>query len=412
MTAPASSRVSSPPSGHPALGRLVSTPPEIFAGRYWGREPLLSRAAGLPRDFADLFSAVAVDELVSARGLRTPFLRVAKAGTTLPERTFTRGAGVGATISDQVSDDALFAQFRAGATLVLQGLHRVWAPVLRLSQELAAELGHPTQVNAYVTPPESTGFSDHYDVHDVFVLQVEGEKQWRVRPPVHPLPLRNQPWTDRRAAVQEAAEGAPLLETTLRPGDCLYLPRGYLHSATALGGVSIHLTVGVHPWTRHTVGQHVLRLALARAAQDPQVRCSLPLATDAVDPRAHPAEVDLVRAALHKAIDDLDVAELASALAATARGAQPAAPLRPLAQRAAVERLGPQDELRPRDHLAARWEGSDGVAVLTTRAGRLSVEPAEQALVEQFLASRRTSAADLGLALARRLMEQGIAVPV
>ena len=57
----------------------------------------------------------------------------------------------------------------------------------------------PRQVNAYVTPAQNTGFSDHYDVHDVFVLQVAGEKRWRIREPVHPSPLRDQPWTDRRS---------------------------------------------------------------------------------------------------------------------------------------------------------------------------------------------------------------------
>ena len=92
----------------------------------------------------------------------------------------------------------MLRHFADGATLVLQGLHRTWEPLLDFSQQLAADLGHPNQVNAYVTPPQSTGFSDHYDVHDVFVLQVEGEKRWRIRPPVHVAPLRDQPWTDHR----------------------------------------------------------------------------------------------------------------------------------------------------------------------------------------------------------------------
>ena len=102
--------------------------------------------------------------------------------------------------------------------------------------QLAADLGHPVQVNAYVTPPQSRGFDAHYDVHDVFVVQVDGEKRWRVHQPVHDSPLRDQPWTDHRAAVEAAAQAPPLVDTVLRPGDCLYLPRGYLHAATALGG--------------------------------------------------------------------------------------------------------------------------------------------------------------------------------
>ena len=101
-------------------------------------------------------------------------------------------------MADQASDDKLLRLFADGATIVLQGLHRTWEPVLDFTQDLAADLGHPVQVNAYVTPAQNTGFSDHYDVHDVFVLQVAGEKRWRIREPVHPSPLRDQPWTDRK----------------------------------------------------------------------------------------------------------------------------------------------------------------------------------------------------------------------
>ena len=58
--------------------------------------------------------------------------------------------------------------------------------------------------------------------------------------------IRDRPWEDRKAAVAEAAGASPLLEPELRPGDLLYLPRGYLHSAMACSEVSIHLTIGIH----------------------------------------------------------------------------------------------------------------------------------------------------------------------
>lgn len=105
------------------LSRLISVPKATFAEDYWGRRALLSTAADLPLAFDDLLGAAAVDELVSERGLRTPFLRVAKAGSTLGDRAFTAGGGVGATITDQVSDDKLVELFANGSTLVLQALH-------------------------------------------------------------------------------------------------------------------------------------------------------------------------------------------------------------------------------------------------------------------------------------------------
>ena len=88
-------------------------------------------------------------------------------------------------------------------------------------------------MNAYVTPPSSQGFAPHYDTHDVFVLQISGEKHWLIHAPVHPDPLSTQPWTEHRAAVARAATASPSSTRCCAPGDALYLPRGWIHSATA-----------------------------------------------------------------------------------------------------------------------------------------------------------------------------------
>lgn len=396
--------------GHSALRRVVGSDLPGFAAGCWGRRPLFSPAARLPLPFEDLFSPDAVDELVSRRGLRTPFLRVAKDGSTLGDGAFTSGGGIGALVADQLSDDKLLRLFADGATLVLQGLHRTWLPVTEFSQQLAADLGHPVQVNAYVTPPQSTGFSDHYDVHDVFVLQVAGEKQWRVRGPVLESPLRGQPWTARRDAIEAAAAREPLLELTMRPGDCLYLPRGYLHSATALGGVSVHLTVGVHTWTRYTVAEELAAAALAGLTTDPAVRASLPLGTDLCAADEVP-DMDLVRAALHRAVDEVATGTLGAALAARARGAQRAAPLGPVRQLRAADELGGRSALRLRAHLAARLTEHEGYAVLDSRAGPLRLGAEEVTAVRRLLADGRAEVADLGPPLSRRLLLGGIVVP-
>ena len=272
----------------PALSRCVAGDLDVFADDAWGRRAVLSRAADLAggpagaAGFDDLFSLAAVDELLSRRGLRTPFVRIARQGRVVDSAEFTGGGGVGAEIGDQIRDDRVGALFAEGHTVVLQGLHRTWAPVADLATALNDDLGHPVQVNAYVTPPSSQGFSAHYDVHDVFVLQVAGTKRWHVHAPVHPDPLRDQPWNDHAGAVRARADEEPLLDEVLHPGDALYLPRGYLHSATALGGVSAHLTVGVHVVTRHAV----LEALLAACADDPALRASLPLGVDVADPAA------------------------------------------------------------------------------------------------------------------------------
>ena len=398
-------------AGPLALSRLIAVGGEDFAEQYWARQALLTPAQELPRDFADLLDEAAVDELIARRGLRTPFLRVAKNGSTLGNRAFTAAGGVGATIDDQVSDDKLVRLFADGSTMVLQALHRVWPPIIDFCQQLAGELGHPVQANAYITPPQSQGFSHHYDVHDVFVLQVAGTKEWSIHAPVLPAPLRDQPWTDRRAAVDARAAEPPLIRTVLRPGDCLYLPRGFLHAARALGGVSSHVTIGVHSWTRHALAERLLQHALQDAAVDQSVRASLPVGVALDEPDGWKADLDLVRDHLVHALQNVDGADLVPDLLASARSGQRAAPVGPLAQLRAAETIGPDDAVRLRDHLLATLElGADGGWLLRSRTGDLAITGEEEPAVRDLLVDGRATTHVLGVELARRLIVAGVAV--
>ncbi|MFM6849050.1 MAG: cupin domain-containing protein [Terrabacter sp.] len=411
MTAATTSRVPAEHGGHPALRRLVPVDPQTFAREHWSRRPLVTQAAELPGALTDLFDPDAVDELVSRRGLRAPFLRVARDGRTLGDREFTQDGGVGATVADQVSDDKLLRLFGQGSTIVLQGLHRTWGPLIDFTQQLAEELGHPVQANAYVTPSQNTGFSDHYDVHDVFVLQMAGEKRWRLRAPVHASPLRDEPWTDHRAAVEEAGRAEPELEFTLRPGDVLYLPRGWIHSATALGGVSTHLTLGVHVWTRRHLADELVRLALESASRDERVRASLDLTPSGFDRDLLGADIDLVRESLVRELMSIDSGAVVDALEARVRGAQRPAPIRPLAQVAAAESLTPETGLRLRPHVDARLvPDPHGSVTLHSRLGERAVAPHDVGTFVALVGGGVLRADMVGLELARQLMRSGLLV--
>ncbi|MFF9149090.1 cupin domain-containing protein [Streptomyces sp. NPDC014861] len=376
--------------------RLIGLRREEFAARVWGRTPLLTRGTG---DFSDLFSAPAVDELVSRRGLRTPFLRVAKDGATAPESSYTSPGGVGASVADQVDDTALWRSFAGGSTLVLQALQRTWQPVTDFAARLGTELGHPVQANAYVTPPQNRGFDAHYDVHDVFVLQITGTKRWIVHEPVHPAPLRDQPWTARRAAVAEAARGEAYLDTVLGPGDVLYLPRGWLHAAEALGTVSIHLTLGVHTWTRHALARQLADAALALLREDVEMRGSLPLGVEGPGD-----DVDLVRRRLVAALAEADPTPL---FHRARRGQARPAPRGPLAQLAALDSLAPDSPVRLREALEARLVGRR----LSTRVGWLDLSEAELPPTLRILTGGTHTAGDLGLPFVERLLRAGVLVP-
>ena len=393
------------------LPRLIAVDRNQFASQYWGQQPLLSPADDLPASgFTELLDAQAIDELVSKRGLRTPFLRVAKNGATLADRTFTAPGGVGAGIADQVSDDKLVRLFADGSTLVLQALHRVWPPILEFCQRLAAELGHPVQANAYVTPPQNQGFSAHYDVHDVFVLQIEGEKRWRIHRPIFESPLRDQPWADSKAHVEKRAQEPPLIEALLRPGDCLYLPRGYLHAATALGGVSTHLTLGVHVWTRYALAEQLMHQALQALANNPAVRGSLTLGIDVADPTELRQDVELVTAALADAVKHADIDQMSEALLRNARSNQRAEPVGPLKQLRDADVITADTQIVLRRHLIASLDHTGADIVLRSRAGDLTVAESDVAPLKTLLTAGVARAGDLSLDLARRLLLAGVVI--
>ncbi|HEX8518556.1 MAG TPA: cupin domain-containing protein [Pseudonocardia sp.] len=418
-----------PAAGRPAAGAPASSAlarcvadPDAFGAEHWGRAPLLTRAADRgagPDAFRDVLDLDGVDELLSRRGLRTPFIRMAKAGQVLDSSAFTAPGGVGAEIGDQVRDDKVAALFADGATVVLQALHRTWPSVIDLCTRLGAELGHPVQANAYVTPPSSRGFSAHYDVHDVFVMQLAGRKHWTIHAPVLPDPLRTQPWGQRGAAVAAAARDTePAIDTVLEPGDVLYLPRGWLHAATALGGVSAHLTVGVHVVTRFALVEALTALV----ADDPELRATLPLGLDVADPEALAPHVDAVRTAFAAALARVP----ADAVARRVRrqvwtGARPE-PVGVLAVTAFAAGLAAGDAVRLRGGLRHRLrrtgDATGGRVVLELPDREVGfparTEPALRALLggdAVAVGSLPGMEDDDQVVLVRRLLREGVLVP-
>lgn len=154
-----------------------------------------------------------------------------------------------------------------GYTIVVNGLERYSRAIASLSHSIEVELNFPTRVNAYVTPPQSTGFVPHYDPHDVLVLQIEGSKTWHVSDtapvPPHEIQRRKGVGTDGLTSSTDMC---------MRPGDVLYLPRGQVHSAETHSEPSVHLTIGLHAPTILTLITHAL---YALSLRDPRVHARL-----------------------------------------------------------------------------------------------------------------------------------------
>jgi lysine-specific demethylase/histidyl-hydroxylase NO66 len=257
------------PAGRPsALERCVAPLGATrFQEEYFELRPLALDRGGAAR-FDDLLSQDDVERVVCSSGLRHPAFRLVKAGEKIALSEYTSDVPWRPTAFTEMADPGRIAALVAeGATIVVQGLHHWWEPVAAFCRDLEAELGHPAQANAYYTPRDSQGLPVHHDTHDVFVLQIAGEKRWLVYEPVLELPLR-----DQRYSAEMGEPGEPVQDVVLRPGDTLYLPRGWLHEAVTSATDSLHLTVGLNVYT----WADALRAALADAEADVAVRRSVP----------------------------------------------------------------------------------------------------------------------------------------
>jgi len=222
---------------------LLSGDAHTFVDKVWATTSHVHRAD--PADLQALLGVDDVDHLLTSTALRTPALRVAHDGQVVPSSRYTRSATVaGVALTGLVDARKVFDLVDGGATVVLQGLHRYWPPLIALVGDLELALGHPGQANAYLTPPGSQGFALHSDTHDVFVLQTHGRKLWE---------------------IHDQDGGHDVL---LEPGACMYLPTGTPHAARTQETTSLHVTLGVNQITWRDLVARVTTQALAQHSLD------------------------------------------------------------------------------------------------------------------------------------------------
>jgi hypothetical protein len=164
---------------------------------------------------------------------------------------------------------AAMGAYADGYTLVLNNLQRRSRGVSLLVRAMELGLRQPVGANAYLTPANARGLAPHFDDHDVFVLQVDGEKTWHVHPAQRELPLR-----DEHVHVGAEVIGPEVATFRLRPGELLYLPRGWIHHAHTDNGSSLHLTLGVSAYRRADL---LIRIAALKAQETLCLREALSL---------------------------------------------------------------------------------------------------------------------------------------
>jgi hypothetical protein len=360
-----------------------------------------------PCAFADLLSLDDVDALVSTSMPRVPELRMVRDGKPLPAPAYTRTTKVGGQPVGGVADPGrIFREFEAGATLVFQSLQRYWPPLARFCRSLELELTHPAQANAYVTPPHARGLAVHHDTHDVFVLHLSGRKRWQVYEPAVELPLAGQPW---KAASH--SPGPLVLDVELEPGDSMYVPRGFPHSASANEEATAHLTVGLLAFT----AQDVVHEVLGRTRDDVTFRRALAPGF-ARDAGALATDVAAIVDELRRWLDTVDAAAVASAITRRFWTTRPPLLAGQLRQLALIDSIGDRTHVRPRPGTAWRLSpGPDGRLTLSLGDRELHMPASLEGVVARLLACHQMAVGDLAdemdcqsrLVLVRRLVREG-----
>jgi ribosomal protein L16 Arg81 hydroxylase len=239
-----------------SLQRLVLPVSEDeFLACYWEKKPLIVHRND-PGYYGDLFTLQDFDESIT-RG--PSYIKTAEAVSNKQ----AKHQGKTAAVLERV-----LASMHGGHTLILDGMHQFDPKLKRLSQRLAQQTGYSFQTNLYLTPPNGKGFSPHWDNHDVFVLQVLGSKHWKVDKDRRVLPEKTANIEEEQREFRGEVEAF-----TLRQGDMVYIPRGFVHAAECGTENSLHITLGVYPPTWDEILAAAVRLA---AAGDDDLRLALP----------------------------------------------------------------------------------------------------------------------------------------
>ena len=207
---------------------------ENFVSTYWGKQSIHIKRDD-PAFFSSLFSIEALDKLLEYNRPKGSGLRVVKSQQPLNPTIYENQDG-------SLNLNQLYAAYADGHTIVINEIQRYWDPIKMLVENIRQYMSHHVVANLYLTPQNEKALSPHYDSHDVFALQISGEKRWLLYDDTHfktPLLHSFQPVFQR-----EHLTG--VREITMKAGDILYMPRGVPHEAYTTDQSSMHITIGVH----------------------------------------------------------------------------------------------------------------------------------------------------------------------
>lgn len=156
---------------------------------------------------------------------------------------------------------SLSRYFQRGATIMIDDAQTAIPLIDRLCTDLTAYSGVPAAGTIFASPSHAEGFALHQDAEDVIIIQIAGAKSWTIFPKLE----RSTSSMLNRSECQD-----PIMESQLRAGDILLLPKGSPHktqSSSADG--SVHLTLGLYPVTLRDALVKLIEISTDRKLDDP-----------------------------------------------------------------------------------------------------------------------------------------------
>eukprot|EP01116_Phalansterium_solitarium_P022513 TRINITY_DN7461_c0_g1_i1.p1 TRINITY_DN7461_c0_g1~~TRINITY_DN7461_c0_g1_i1.p1 ORF type:complete len:741 (-),score=307.31 TRINITY_DN7461_c0_g1_i1:157-2379(-) len=204
-----------------------------FYDEYWEKKPLI-----IHRRREDYFkgwlSKGDMDQMLRKHTLRY--------GQNLNITKYEHGQRSTLDPPDSVATaDDVWRHFEEGCSVRLLHPQQYSDPLWKLLSVLEEFWGCQAGVNSYLTPKGSQGFAPHYDDVEVFVLQTEGAKRWRLY-----LPADDAAKLPRYSSknFDQAEIGSPVVDFVMEAGDFMYFPRGTIHQAVSVPDKhSLHVTV-------------------------------------------------------------------------------------------------------------------------------------------------------------------------
>jgi bifunctional lysine-specific demethylase and histidyl-hydroxylase NO66 len=248
---------------------------EQFGREYYERA-VLHVARNDPQRFADIYGIADIEDALQIGARETNNFAVVKSGTPelpleqyAPLRPSMRANYTGKSPATTIDARKVAEFFGQGWTLIVKDASLFSARMQRFCNALQAQTGWFVQPNVYLTPASAQGFDVHYDTHGTLIVQIEGEKTWRVYKPLIDLPLESQPFSAAAHKDRLALDR----EVLMRPGDTLYIPHGFAHEAASGGARTLHVTFAMLPLR---VADLLEKMLAFGAIEDVELRRSLP----------------------------------------------------------------------------------------------------------------------------------------